>query len=58
LPALFGPRKAKISPFETVKEILLTAVNPLNFLVRFSTCMIFIRTVENKYYLNMPREKN
>src|SRR4030042_5377845 len=40
LPAPLGPRKAKISPFFTVKERSSTAASPLNFLVKWSTLMI------------------
>ena len=37
LPAPFGPRKAKISPFCTSNETSFTALNSPNFLTRFST---------------------
>ena len=36
-PAPLGPRNPTISPFPTSKDILLIAVNPAYFLVRFST---------------------
>jgi hypothetical protein len=34
-PAPFGPKKAKISPFGTLKETLSTAVKSLKVLVKF-----------------------
>jgi len=40
LPAPFGPKNPNISPFLTLKEILSTAVKPLNFFVKFFVFII------------------
>ena len=39
-PAPLGPKKARIFPFYTSKEILFTAIKYPNFLVRFFTSII------------------
>lgn len=45
LPAPFGPKSPKISPSLKEKEILLTAVKPPNFLVKFFTVRMFITVI-------------
>lgn len=44
-PAPFGPRKAKISPAVTEKEMWSTAVKPLKIFVKFVTFMIFSKAM-------------
>ena len=41
LPAPFGPKNAKISPFLTSKEMSFTAVKSPNRLTKFLTSMMF-----------------
>jgi len=41
LPAPLGPKKPKISPFSTLKEMLSTAVNLPKVLVKLWTSMLF-----------------
>src|SRR3989344_2549189 len=47
-PAPLGPKKATISPFFMEKEILSTAVNFPNLLVRFLTLMISIHEIPTR----------